>query len=76
MAAEYVSEARISRIVATSRASVKIDTSYYTLEYQEERILPENGEFDIRAERQLLWDTVNAEVDNQIESLIETIKGN
>lgn len=60
---EYVSKAVISKIQATSRISLKKGETFYTLEYSEERSLPENC--DIEAERKLLWDAVNTEVDNQ-----------
>lgn len=72
---ENVSEARVSRIVATSRASIKVRDSYYTMEYQEERLIPDSPAVDIEQERAMLWNTVNAEVDNQIEELINTING-
>lgn len=72
---ENVSEARVSRIVATSRASIKVKDSYYTMEYQEERLIPDSPAVDIEQERAMLWNTVNAEVDNQIEELINTING-
>ena len=70
-----VSEAKVSRIVATSRASIKVKDSYYTMEYQEERLIPDSPAVDIEQERAMLWNTVNAEVDNQIEELINTING-
>ena len=72
---ENVSEAKVSRIVATSRASIKVKDSYYTMEYQEERLIPDSPAVDIEQERAMLWNTVNAEVDNQIEELINTING-
>jgi hypothetical protein len=69
----YESVAQISTIRATSRASVKIKESFYTVEYCEERTLPQNNlAIDIDKERELLWDKVNSEVDNQIEEIIKT----
>lgn len=68
---EYVSEAVTTKIQATSRISLKVNDTFYTLEYSEERSIPEvydkNGKsrIDIEQERKLLWDTVNTEVDNQ-----------
>ena len=87
----YKIEAITSTIRATSRASVKIGDSYYTVEYSEERVIPqiENieavnivgeyhtetlGDIDIEKERQNLWDTVNSEVDGQIEDILKTFK--
>lgn len=71
----YESKAMITNIKATSRASVKIGDSYYTLEYCEERVIPDVEDVDIATERRMLWDTVNAEVDNQIAETIDTFKG-
>lgn len=73
---EYESKAIISTIKATSRASVKIGDSYYTLEYCEERVIPDVDDVDIATERQILWDTVNAEVDKQIADTIQAVKNN
>jgi len=70
----YVSQAIISSIKATSRASVKVGESYYTVEYCEERVLPDTEDLDIEVERRILWDTVNAEVDNQIHDIVEAVK--
>ena len=63
---EYKSKAVTTRIIAVSRASKQIDGSYYTLEYSEERTIPQDVEVNIEKERQLLWDTVNGEVDQMM----------
>ena len=70
----YESKAIIKTIKATSRASVKVGESYYTVEYSEERIIPDIEGVNIEAERQLLWDDVNAECDNQISDILKTFK--
>ena len=87
----YEVKAITETIRATSRASVKIGDSYYTVEYSEERVIPqiekieavnivgENytetlDDIDIEKERQNLWDTVNSEVDGQIEDILKTFK--
>lgn len=67
-------KAQITRIVATSRASIKVGDSFYTVEYQEERTVPTDIEVDIVEERESLWETVNAECDNQIADIIKTFK--
>ena len=69
---EYKSVAKTTCIRATSRASVKIGDSFYTLEYCEERALPDNA--DVEKERALLWDVVNNECDNQIQDVLKTFK--
>lgn len=66
---EYTSKAVVNSIRATSRASIQIDGKYYTLEYTEERLIPTLDDIDVTKERKLLWDTVNEEVDNQIEEV-------
>ena len=70
----YVSQAKISTIAATSRASVKIKDNYFTVEYHEERVIPGDIEVDIVKERELLWDAVNTECDTQIETIKDYFK--
>lgn len=70
----YTSKAKIGTIRATSRASVKIRDNYFTIEYSEERLLPEDIEVDIEQERKILWDDVNAEVDAQILDIEKSFK--
>ena len=70
----YKSKATVTSITATSRASVKVNDSYYTLEYSEERMIPEVEGVDIAKEREDLWNTVNAECDKQIEDVLKTFK--
>ena len=69
---EYVSKAVTTNISATSRASVKVRDNYYTVEYTEERTIPQIDDVDIAKEREILWDCVNNEVDNQIEDIIKS----
>ena len=71
---EYEIKAIIKTIKATSRASVKVGESYYTVEYSEERIIPDIEGVNIEKERQFLCDEVNAECDNQIEDILKTFK--
>lgn len=67
--AEYEPKAAITKISATSRASVKLRDNYYTVEYSEERVIPDLDGVNIELERQALWDAVNTEVDDQAEAL-------
>ena len=69
---EYQSKAITTTIKASSRASVKVGDSYYTIEYTEERSVPEDC--DIEKERTFLWDTCNQEVDLQLEEIINLYK--
>ena len=60
----------ITSIRATSRASVKVKDSFYTVEYCEERSI---GPDDIiEKERTDLWNTCNGEVDSQIEDILNS----
>jgi len=63
---KYESQAKITTIRATSRASVKVRDNYFTVEYSEERVIPEIEGVNIEEERKILWDVVNGECDNQI----------
>ena len=68
----YESKAITTTIRATSRASVKVKDNFYTVEYCEERSVPEDC--NIEEERKLLWDDCNAEVDNQIQEIMDTFR--
>jgi hypothetical protein len=59
-------------IKASSRASVKVGDSFYTVEWTEERTV--SPEDDLEEERANLWDTANDEVDNQIKDILNAFK--
>ena len=65
----YESKAIITTIRATSRASVNIRDNFFTLEYGEERQIPDADDVDIQQEREALWEVCNSEVDYQIEDI-------
>lgn len=69
---KYTSKATTTLIRATSRASIKIKDNFYTVEWSEERSVPSDA--DLEEERSLLWDTVNDEVDNQIQDIVDIYK--
>ena len=73
--AEYEPKARISKIQATSRMSLKVKDNYFTVEYTEERTIPDVEGVDIDRERDILWDAVNNEVDNQASLIYDTFNG-
>lgn len=56
-----------SVIRAESGVSCEINGRWFKFMFSEERILPEGC--DIEAEKQALWDSVNAEVDAQVEAV-------
>ena len=61
---------KVTAIRATSRASVKVADSFYTVEYCEERSIDPDD--IIEEERAKLWDTCNTEVDRQIEDILKS----
>lgn len=56
-----------SVIRAESGVSCELNGTWYKFMFSEERIVPEGC--DIEAEKQALWDSVNAEVDAQVEAV-------
>ena len=74
--AEYESKAKVVSIKATSRASIKYRDSFYTLEYTEERVIPDIEGVDIEEERAILWSVVNTEVDVQVEETLKALQDN
>lgn len=70
-----VSIAITTKIEAHSRMSVKIKDNFYTFEFIEERLIPEPlNEEALNAEREMLWDKVNEEVDKQVELVMDMMK--
>ena len=69
---KYESKAITTQIRATSRASVKVRDNFYTVEYTEERTIPQIDGIDLSTEREILWNCVNDEVDNQIQDIIKS----
>ena len=63
---------KITTIKASSRASVKVGDSFYTVEYCEERSI--DPEDNIEEERTKLWDACNGEVDSQIEDILKSFR--
>lgn len=61
---------KVTSIRATSRASVKINDSFYTVEYCEEHSLDPDD--NVEEERKTLWNICNTEVDNQIEDILKS----
>ena len=72
--AAYEPLAKTTKITATSRASMKIRDSYYTLEYSEERVIPDVEGVDLEAEKKALWDEVNTQVDVQMQETYDAIR--
>lgn len=60
---------KVMSIKASSRASIKIKDSFYTIEYGEERSIEEGD--DLTEEREKLWAECNGEVDKQVEDILK-----
>lgn len=65
------SKAKVTNIKATSRVAIKIRDNFYTVEYSEERSMPDE-EVDMEFERNILWDDVNKIVDDQCAQILKT----
>ena len=70
----YESKAIVTSIKATSRVAIKIRDNYFTIEYSEERSIPDIDGVDLDEERALLFDDVNAVVDYQHEEINKLFK--
>lgn len=72
--AEYESKAIVTEITATSRIAIKVRDNFYTVEFTEKRSIPDVEGVDVEAERNLLFDSVNAIVDGQAEDILKMTK--
>lgn len=61
---------KITMIHYISRASVKVQDNFYTIEYGEERQLEDD--VNINDERKALIDDCNEQVDNQVADIVKT----
>ena len=66
-----MSECKTTMIHFVSRASVKVNDNFYTVEYGEDRQVPEDCQ-DIERERKQLIEDCNLQVDNQVEEIVKT----
>ena len=73
---KYTSKAITTTIRATSRVSAKIGDDFYTLEFSEERTIPDVEGINLEEERNLLWDDVNYTVDTQLDDTIKQVLEN
>jgi hypothetical protein len=75
---EYFSQAVPTLIRATSRVSVKLNESFYTFEFLEERAFPidlvEEGQINFEKEKEMLWDEVHSQVDKQVSDIVSMLK--
>ena len=57
-------------IRGTSRMAIKVRDNYYTVEFTEERSVPNNLNIDLEQEKQLLFDSVQDTVYSQVQEII------
>ncbi len=70
----YNIQGKTKTISAMCRQSISIKGNYYTFEYKEERELPLTDSINLTKEKDDLWYSVNSEVDNQINNLIDWLE--
>ena len=76
----YEVKGRTTKIHAVSRCAISIHNkatgkdNYYTIELSEEREMPEDGNIDLNNEYEALFNSINAEVDRQMEDIIQQTK--
>lgn len=66
----YKPKGQVIEISAKSGVSFELNGTWYKSEYTETRVIPE--EADIELERQDLWNTVNCELDRQVDEVYKT----
>lgn len=75
---DYQSQGVTTFIEAHSRISVKLNDTFYTFESVERRDFPvdliDENEIDLTKERELLWDEIHAQVDKQVQDVVEMLK--
>ena len=69
---DYEVKAKTTKINAVSRVAIKIKDNYYTVEYSEERTIPDVDGVILKEERAALFDAVNTVVDTQAEDIVRS----
>ena len=70
----YESKATVTTIKATSKVTLKIKDNFFSVEYAEERTVPDVDGVDIDAERECLFEDVNNVVDTQANEIRKTFR--
>ena len=70
----YKSKAITTQIQATYRISAKIHDNFHTVEYTEQRQIPDVKGVNIEKEKEALWNDVITEIENQIEDIFDSYK--
>ena len=67
-------QVRTTRIQATQRMSVKIRDNYYTVEFLEEREVPNNPNIDLEKEKALLFESVQNTIYAQVQEIVDGLQ--
>ena len=67
-------QVRTTRIQATQRMAVKIRDNYYTVEFLEEREVPNNPNIDLEQEKALLFESVQNTVYAQVQEIVDGLR--
>ena len=69
---DYIQQAKTIKISGTSKATVQVNNNYYSFSYGEERELPGDcSRVNLDKERELLWESLNSQVDKQVEEIVK-----
>ena len=66
-----VNTARVTKITQTMRMAVKIRDNFYTVEYQEERALPNLPSIDLEQEKSILFDSCRDNIYKQVQEIVD-----
>lgn len=72
--AKYEVKGKTTKITATSRCAIKVKDNYYTLELSEERVMPDDKSIDLDKEYDALFNSINSEIDTQMQDVLNSIK--
>ena len=70
----YEPKAITTQIQATYRISTKIHENFHTVEYTEQRQIPDVEGVDIAKEKEALWNAVIVEIESQIDDIVDSYK--
>ena len=68
----YNSKAIITTIKANSKVTLKIRDNFFSVEYTEERTIPDVEGIDIEKERECLFEDVNGIIDEKADEIRKT----
>lgn len=68
----YKSKAITTEIKADSKITLKIKDNYYSVSLEESRTIPDIKGVDMELERKLLFEDINAIIDDQANEILKT----